>query len=479
MLFLVSLDAAECRYWLLDLARHIKAEGHDIAFDVRPGPQPSTPALSLIFALERRLFHLEGASPLAPLDPAALPKLPGKPDIRFELSRALGEGLPLFVGECTGAASLPAALMTREAFGLSFRAEDGTCAAQGVPAISDPDSLWRSLQEVGVRIATLMLMAADGHANLRPLLPPPKLQPRVSPARFFITAFMRKLLARALPQRFRQDHWRIGLRPRPAAPLAGEALSLHGFHWIKDDGARYYADPVLIEHEGRSFLFLEEYPYASARGVIAYTELLPSGEVAFTPRVIVERKGHLSFPIIFRHEGDFYMMPENAGEGHLPLYRARRFPDQWEELEPLVKAPLHDTTLMEQDGRFWLLANRAVQDGSSCDVMVAYSASSPLGPYTPHPANPLLMDARVTRGGGAVIRQNEKRLRFSQDCCAGYGRFLRVNQLQATPSGAVQITPLAEWHPPGTLAGLHSYASTARFEAIDVLCGRGQTPPAA
>lgn len=476
MLFLVSLDAAECRCWLLDLARCIKAAGHDITFDVRPGSSPSTLSHTLVLALERRLFRLEGAAPLAPLDPAALPKMPGTPDVRFELSRVLGDGLTLFVGESAGAARLPEALMTREAFGLSFRRADGTPAAQGVPAISDPDSLWRGLQEVSARLTTLMLMAADGHAALRPVIPPPEPRTRVSPLRFFIGAFTRKLLARALPHRFRQDHWRIGLRPRPAAPLVGEALGVGGFHWIRDDGARYYADPVLIEHEGHSFLFLEEFPYASARGVIAYTELLPTGEVAFAPRVIIERKGHLSFPIVFMHQGDFYMMPENAGEGHLPLYRARRFPDEWEELEPLIKAPLHDTTLMEQDGRFWLLANQAVQDASSCDVMVAYSACSKLGPYTPHPANPLLLDARVTRGGGAVLRRNGQLLRFTQDCCAGYGRFLRINSIEMTPAGEMTLESMAAWHPPATLAGLHSYASDARFEAIDVLCGRGQMP---
>jgi hypothetical protein len=476
LLFHLSLDATDCRVWLLDLLRHIREAGHEVVFDIRPGPLRSTPALSLILALEQRLFHLAGASPLAPLDPATLPGVHGVADVRFELSRAAREGVSLFIGEQAGVAHLPEALMQRAALGLSWRMPDGTCAAQGVPAISDPDSLWRSVNEASGRIATLMLMATDGQGTRRPVMPLPPPMRSVAPWRFFLDAFLRKSLARILPGRFRQEHWRIGIRPRPSSPLKGAALGLEGFNWLPDDGTRYYADPVLVEHEGRSFLFLEEYPYATARGVIAYTELLPSGEMAFAPRVIITREGHLSFPIIFRHQGEFYMMPENASEGHLPLYRARRFPDDWEEMEPLVNAPLHDATIMEQDGCFWLLANLAVQDGSSCDVLVAYSAPSPLGPYTPHPANPLMLDARFTRGGGAVLDEAGTMVRFTQDCCAGYGRFLRINRIGMTPAGAFQLEPLAAWHPPRRLAGLHSYACDSRFEGIDVLGGRRQMP---
>lgn len=467
------LEAADCRVWLRGLLRALEAAGVAAGFAIRPGAAGIEAGVEGVLRLERRLFGLAGPSPWDRLDPAELPQAAGVGAARISLSAPSGEidGLMLLVGALRGVGALPGALMAGAPFTLSLVEADGKVQASAVPALSDPDSLWRSLEEVSRRLATLCRAALDGQGAHRLV---PSLPQAVAPGHpfgFVTRALVRKFLGRLSPARHRADHWRIGLRAR-----GGDFGTLKGFQWLPDDGQRFYADPHLVERDGRCWLFLEEFPYSTARGVIALAEIGPQGQPLAVPRVILERPGHLSFPQVFEAGGETYLALENAAEGHVPLYRARRFPDQWEEVEPLLREAVHDPVLVESAGRHWILGNLALEDGSPSDALCAWSAPHPLGPYTPHPANPLMLDARFARAGGLLLPDRPP-LRVMQDCTRGYGRALAFADLLSLDEAGMRLGPIRRWCPPGgALAGLHSYSRSARFEAIDLLTPRAVMP---
>lgn len=58
------------------------------------------------------------------------------------------------------------------------------------------------------------------------------------------------------------------------------------------------------------------------------------------------------------------MLPEGSGSGRLTLYRATQFPLVWEEERVLLPRPLVDASLVEWQGRWYLLASDLAQQGA-------------------------------------------------------------------------------------------------------------------
>ena len=53
--------------------------------------------------------------------------------------------------------------------------------------------------------------------------------------------------------------------------------SLQGFRWIAPPKGHFWADPFLLDHDGRRWVFFEDYVYAKKRAFIACAELLAKG----------------------------------------------------------------------------------------------------------------------------------------------------------------------------------------------------------
>lgn len=480
---IVRLDAADCRQWLVALAERLRAAGRDISFDVNLSGTRAGPDLGWLDRIEAGLYgNVIGR--WRPIAPEMLPRAgsPAPDAITLDLSGryAAMSDYHLRLDGAPGIAHAEQALIAGHVPFVEIIDRNGRVAASGLPAIEDPDILSRALDLLSMRLTSLFAIALD--RRTRPEAPPrgpDRNWTERSALGFAATTFRRRLLRKLAPARLHADWWRIGIRRRDEAASIDGDRDIEGFHWLADDGTAYYADPILWFENGQYFLFLEAFPIATARGVIAVAELDETGRALAPPRPIIERTGHLSYPFLFRHDGAIYMIPENAAENHLPLYRARRFPDAWDYLGPLIDGiALHDATLVAHDGAWWILANEAREGGSSWDCLCVFRADNPLGPYTPHRQNPVLIDARTARSGGPAILSDRRLIRPVQSCLAGYGRFIRFMEVEHLSDGGFSqrergriIAP-----PDGPIAGVHTYSAAGQLEAIDALTPRAVIP---
>ena len=126
---------------------------------------------------------------------------------------------------------------------------------------------------------------------------------------------------------------------------------------LPNPAGRYLADPFPIEVDGRHFLFVEDYSHSARRAVISVSEL-GTDEAWSSPRTVLERDHHLSYPFVFEHEGAIYMLPETEEAGRIELHRAVEFPYDW-RLDRVLLDGLTalDATLHAEDGLLWLFAN--------------------------------------------------------------------------------------------------------------------------
>jgi hypothetical protein len=288
--------------------------------------------------------------------------------------------------------------------------------------------------------------------------------------------FATKGVATKIAQRLTQlavhpEHWRIAFRP-----LANDATIGRG-HWpdatwthVTDDRQRYFADPFPFVENGRTYVFCEEYPYATRKGIISVFEI--TDRQPTSPRPVLERPYHLSYPFVFRRGSAIYMIPETSSVGRIELYRAESFPDRWAFERVLVENVIaSDATLVSSQGRDWLFASIADEGASTWDALGLFYADDLFGEWNSHPLNPVLIDAGAARPGGAIVEMNGALRRVAQDCRRLYGGGIALaDVVRLDPEDYSQIVRAMLAAPPGSGAqGAHTLNIAEAIEVIDLV----------
>lgn len=346
---------------------------------------------------------------------------------------------------------------------------------RGVVALLDREMVGRILDMACGRATALLLEAASAWATGTALPPLPDIGPEGGTLRrpaHATYALLGGLAGRALGKLakpfVRRAEWGIALRRRSAAlPMH---VHLSEFTEIRAPDGRFYADPFLFEHAGRTFLFFEDFGYETRRGVVAVAEVLPDGSTT-RPRVVLDAPFHLSYPQVFEYAGTIYMLPETSADRSVTLYEAVAFPNEWRRARVLISGvDASDATLHRAgDGSWWLFASIARFGGSSVDTLSLFHADRLDGPWTAHPMNPVKNDARSARPAGPFAVEGGRLFRPTQDCSAVYGGALTwcvVEALTRTEFRERAVGHLAFPADSG-LGGPHTFTRSAAFEAID------------
>jgi hypothetical protein len=261
------------------------------------------------------------------------------------------------------------------------------------------------------------------------------------------------------------NHWFVGVA-RGVAPhqqLAGKVTPLH------PPAGRLWADPMLVRKNGRAFMFFEDYDYGLRRARISVVELAASGCVG-APRPALEADHHISYPFVFEWRGDHFMVCETASVQAVRLYRAVEFPTRWEYVQDLLSGiKAADATICEHRGRWYLFTSVSETGGSSWDELFLFVSDTPIGPWSPHPMNPIVSDVRSARPGGALFRRDGVLYRPAQNSDKTYGHSLAILEVtELTPDRyaerlAYRIEP--DWLP--RIYGCHTISMAGDLMALD------------
>ena len=131
---------------------------------------------------------------------------------------------------------------------------------------------------------------------------------------------------------------------------------------------RYWsADPFLFENQGKTYLFAELYDRLALRGVLGCCELTGNGAGEW--KIIIEEPFHLSYPYIFHHNNEIYMIPESFRSGKIILYKALEFPYKWVKVHELADMIAVDSTVFKNGDEMYMITLRIV-DGKSELVLI-------------------------------------------------------------------------------------------------------------
>ena len=297
----------------------------------------------------------------------------------------------------------------------------------------------------------------------------------VEPTNAVMSRLLARLIGRYLAEKWLSfwwmEQWFVGYRlaPRSDRPADVPDGTLYRFRELVPPRDRFWADPFPVAYGDRLYLFVEELIFSEDKGRIIVFEIDEQGR-AGSPSSALERDYHISYPFVFEWNGVHYMIPETEGRRRVELFRARRFPFDWEFDRVLLDdTPAVDATLAEVDGRWWMFANVAIEHASSWDELYLFHAPSPLGPWTPHTGNPVKSDVRSARPAGRLFVHNGVLYRPAQDCARRYGHAIVVNAIEELTPTSFRERPVERIEPswaPGLVA-THTINAAGGLTAVD------------
>jgi hypothetical protein len=446
-------------------------------------PYPSS--LKLLSSAERRIFGAYELVESASISAAPWPGPEGEnKDAEFALVINLSEApityqrAPVIELKFDGTADssrLFATLLARKNPYLSFQV---TNSAPPIVAsylcIEDKTVLARGLQLAFSRLVTLTARAVH-HLLAGTRAPIPResaaVSHQLSSVRIF-GFFVRSILSglfRVLVRQFQlPGQWSTALLASNDFDIPS-GIPLQKFAVLPDDRRRYYADPFVLSENGKTWLFVEEFEFAKNKGVISCALVKKNGEID-GPRCVLARPYHLSYPFVFRHGSDVFMIPETGGNRTIELYRARSFPCDWVLCQVLMKdIEAYDVTLLQHQDKWWIFCSLAQPGGSTQDELAIFYSDALEGPWTPHPLNPVKSDCRSARPAGKVVVQDGRLLRPAQDCEESYGGGLVWLEIEELTNASFREKEITRW--PGRAAkadGLHTFNCDSGVAVIDI-----------
>lgn len=270
-------------------------------------------------------------------------------------------------------------------------------------------------------------------------------------------AFMDKLKV-LWGKAFVGGEWKVGYRLRNEP---------HGQYCLVDTPAgTWAADPFLYEANGEHYLFVELYEEKKNKACIAYYRFI-DGIPVYQDKII-DQPYHMSYPCVFEHKGEHYMVPETSANGTIDLYKAVEFPNHWELSATLLSGEKYvDSTVWLYNDSLRLISYKKTKnawqlvffdlDIDKQKLSVNYSID-----YSENSARP----------AGNMLFDNEF-YRPAQDCRRKYGEALLFYRVILAEQGAfkeqlhheLKVTDIKT---EAAVARVHTYNRDSVFEVVDI-----------
>jgi hypothetical protein len=246
-------------------------------------------------------------------------------------------------------------------------------------------------------------------------------------------------IKRGIPFVTQREQWTIGIyrsdNPFHFNKLQNWINPLFRAEDVTDVHAKFVADPFLVREDEIWYLFFEVYNNETQQGDLAVATSKNTWTWNYE-QVILDESFHLSYPYVFKWDGDYYLIPESFEANSIRLYKASEFPYNWEYVATIIEGKdFIDNSIAYYNEKWWLFSS---QTGNS--ILRLYYADDLLGPWVEHPQSPIVKDnANIARPGGRVLIFEDRIYRFTQDSDPSYGNKLWAFEItDLTPTSYIE-----------------------------------------
>ena len=220
------------------------------------------------------------------------------------------------------------------------------------------------------------------------------------------------------------------------------------------------------------FCFVENYSFIDKKASIS-SYILGNDSAKYLGESIKE-KFHLSYPFIFKYLDDFYMLPESSANKDLRLYKANKFPCDW-ELERVIfnNVIACDGTIFQYGEKWWLFVNKDSSDSlENNSELFAYFSNNPVnGEWVEHLSNPLVIDSKSARMGGLLTDKNHIYLVSQSPDFNLYGKSSKIYKIKELTENTFEREFICEITPDfaDDIIGTHHINSFKNCTVFDYL----------
>ena len=272
----------------------------------------------------------------------------------------------------------------------------------------------------------------------------------------------------SLFRKFSEDGWNIAVRSLPTGSILTDRAT--PFEIIPNSYRTWAADPFLFEYDGVTYIFAEIFDYLNRKGAIGYTCLRNQKWQPW--KIIIDEPFHMSYPNIFVHNGEIYMVPETSADRSLRLYKATVFPDKWELHQVIATNVAYvDTTFFNKDGQTMASATDVSDPEHHRDMLLSFGDDLTLIGQT----SIAEQQTQFSRCGGNFFSSAQGAIRVSQNCDGHYGKALIFSRFSADTASCglkeiiLEIAPQdLSFSASRNWFGLHTYNSTSHYEVVDI-----------
>jgi len=253
--------------------------------------------------------------------------------------------------------------------------------------------------------------------------------------RFFLSSTSTGRDSSTSDERPLRDEWSIGIyvggSPFHFASPAGLCNPVLTREHVTDVKAAYVADPFMLRIDGLWYLFFEVMNQSAGKGEIGLAVSENGVEWAYR-QIVLSEPFHLSYPYVFQHGGDVYMIPETHQASAVRLYRAVDFPNRWSFVATLLGGLEYvDPSLCHFGDTWWLFVGLGSPPFRS-ESLRLYYAKHLKGPWIEHPKSPVVDgNAHIARPAGRLLATERGLVRYTQDCDPVYGQQVRAFEITA------------------------------------------------
>ena len=247
--------------------------------------------------------------------------------------------------------------------------------------------------------------------------------------------------------------------------------SLWRYNEIKNPKGRFLADPFVFTKNDIDYIFVEDLFFSDNKGRISAIRLEEGGYNFLG--VVLEESFHLSFPFIFDHDEDVYMIPETYQSGEIRLYKCQNFPMEW-SLETILIEGVSavDTMITMIDGKWFLLTNISSSGDfdHNSELHIFYADNLKSKNWQPiKTGNPVIFDSMRARNAGMFCHNGDIYRVNQVHGKAHYGKSFTVNKVTCLSESEFNEEPVSQINAEfkKDIISTHHFSANTRIAAID------------
>ncbi|TLU85991.1 MAG: hypothetical protein FDX30_03045 [Chlorobium sp.] len=223
------------------------------------------------------------------------------------------------------------------------------------------------------------------------------------------------------------QNWNIGFSNDTVESFI-ERKGLGKIQWMKHRYRdRFFADPFILNiNKNEITVLCEELMFAEVKGRIVKLTIDKYSKQLLDRVLILELSTHLSYPAILIIDESIYIYPENSASGKLSLYRYNENSNEIEYIKILINEPLVDSTILNYNGKFWLVATKVP---GTQEKAFLYISNSFYDNYRPFCSGPITQNKSISRPAGNFIIYKDIIYRPAQNCKKRYGSAIMIQQI--------------------------------------------------